>query len=92
MVQEVVTKSKIWITAHDPNVMLIPKYLWDDPWEMNGIVMIWIDTLPEKKNGKMTTIDWKDVNVENACQGRFGWWRFVGEGWNDQSRQVSTEN
>ena len=52
--------------AHDPNVMSITKYQWDDPGDINGIATIRIDTLPEKNNGKTTTIDWKDVDVHTV--------------------------
>lgn len=52
------------ITAHDPTVQNITKYLWDDPGDWNGIATIRIDTLPEK-NGQ-ATINWTEVKVVNV--------------------------
>ena len=74
VVEEAVTETtKKVITTHDPNVMFITKYLWDDPGSSNGIATIRVDTLPEKNSsGKMTAIEWKDVNVGHVTADLMG--------------------
>jgi hypothetical protein len=53
------------ISIHDPNVMNITKYLWDDPGDWNGIATVRIDTLPAEKIGG-TTLDWKEVEIKDV--------------------------
>jgi hypothetical protein len=52
------------ITAQDPDVKNITKYLWDDPGNGKGIATIRVDVLPGEKFGEF--VDFGDVDVKNV--------------------------
>ena len=52
------------ITARDPRVKNITKYLWDDPGNAKGIATIRVDVLPGDKFGEFTDIN--DVTIQDA--------------------------
>lgn len=52
------------ISAHDPDVKNITKYLWDDPGNGKGIATIRVDVLPGEKFGEF--VDFGDVNIKDV--------------------------
>mmetsp|Transcript_6782 Transcript_6782/g.15377 ORF Transcript_6782/g.15377 Transcript_6782/m.15377 type:complete len:335 (-) Transcript_6782:195-1199(-) len=56
--------TKKRITARDPNLKKITKYLWDDPGNGNGIATIRVDVLPGDRLGEF--IDWNDVEIKDV--------------------------
>ena len=57
--------TKKRITAQDPNLKNLTKYLWDDPGNGKGIATIRVDVLPGDRLGKF--IDWKDVEIKDVA-------------------------
>ena len=58
------TTTTTRITAQDPDVKNVTKYLWDDPGNGKGIATIRIDVLPGDKFGQF--VDWKDVEIKDV--------------------------
>mmetsp|Transcript_19894 Transcript_19894/g.44677 ORF Transcript_19894/g.44677 Transcript_19894/m.44677 type:complete len:177 (-) Transcript_19894:188-718(-) len=52
------------ITANDPGVRNITKYLWDDPGNAKGIATIRVDVLPGDKLGEF--VDFRDVAIRDV--------------------------
>ncbi len=52
------------ITAQDPHVKNITKYLWDDPGNAKGIATIRVDVLPGEKFGEF--VDICDVQIKDV--------------------------
>jgi hypothetical protein len=52
------------ISAHDPDVKNITKYLWDDPGNGKGIATIRVDVLPGENFGEF--VDFSDVEIKDV--------------------------
>lgn len=54
------------VVAHDPNLIKITKYLWDDSGDANGVATIRIDSLPQSTGSTAPLVEFKQLCIAEA--------------------------